>query len=343
MTLHSDSQVDWVHPSVRDLAIDYLGDHDAERRAFLSTTTPAGLILALSTGGGATGQRTFPLLVTDADWDVVTTRLEELVSTDTAEDRLALARGVLSPLTADPRLARGDHQRLRELAARLQHALRAHWDERPTQIATAALAAYYEVSIHIGELTPSPKLRPTWTAAFARASAPVEDMEREEGAFTRVEHLLRLATILKDNEPRFLRIVQFPASFAESAEALVDRMKELVSEADELYEDEVVEEEDEEGNTYETPIEPDASEYDELQWFTEAVAAAEPMVAWFPDLDEEIRIVVAGCEEHQQVRKRRQERWDEWKYDQQNDEREEAPRGYESGSPFNIDEFFADL
>ncbi|HEX9681808.1 MAG TPA: hypothetical protein VGA13_01890 [Acidimicrobiales bacterium] len=50
-----------------------------------------------------------------------------------------------------------------------------------------------------------------------------------------------------------------------------------------------------------------------------------------------------ACEEHQQVRERRQERWDEWKYDQRGDERDDAPRGYESGSQFDIDEFFADL
>ena len=37
-----------------------------------------GLLLALSTGGGAAGRRTLPLLLEDADWDSVAARLYDL-------------------------------------------------------------------------------------------------------------------------------------------------------------------------------------------------------------------------------------------------------------------------
>jgi hypothetical protein len=335
--------VDWIHPSVRDLVIDYLVEHDAERRSFLSTTTPAGLILALSTGGGATGQRQFPLLVAEADWEVVTTRLGELISTGTPGDQLGLARGVLAPLSTRMHLAEGDVQRLRELAGGLQGALRTNWDDRPAPVGTAALSAYYETSILIGELSPSPHLAPTWNQAVRRAVKSVREMGPEEGAFNRVDALLRLASVLKDNEPRFLKIVKFPLGFARSADALVRRMQAIMSNADELDEDEVVEEDDGEGHTFAIPVEPDPSEYEALQWFTEAIASAEAIINWFPGHEQLIRTIIASCEDHHRRRERRQERWEEWRFDQRGDEHDEEPRRYGTGPQFDIDEFFADL
>lgn len=343
MALTSESRVDWVHPSVRDLVIDYLVEHDAERRTFLSTTTPAGLILALSTGGGATGNRQFPLLVSEADWAVATARLEELAAKGAPPDQLALARGVLAPLNSRIQFTERERPRLQQLAKRFQHALRTNWDRTQTPIRTAALSAYYETSIIVGELMPSPRLAPTWQEAFDRAVDSIASMEPEEGAFQGVDALLQLATLLRDNEPRFLRIVQFPLSFTKAADALVGRMAEIVSGADDLDADEVVEEDDDEGHSFEVPVEPEASEYNELQWFTEAIDSAEAITIWFPGHRSTLGTIVSSCEDHRQIREQRQENWDAWKSDQRGEDRDEVPRGYVRSSQFDIDDFFSDL
>jgi hypothetical protein len=55
-------RVTWVHPSWRDLVIDHLAGDPLARRRFLERCS-LDVLLALSVGGGATGERRFPLLV----------------------------------------------------------------------------------------------------------------------------------------------------------------------------------------------------------------------------------------------------------------------------------------
>jgi hypothetical protein len=95
--------VTWVHPSWRDLVIeDLAGDPDARGR-FLTRCSLNGLLLGLSVGGGATGERRFPLLVADADWDTATQRLGELTpaleDADLVRLLASLDASVQAPLT----------------------------------------------------------------------------------------------------------------------------------------------------------------------------------------------------------------------------------------------------
>ena len=74
------SRVVWVHPSWRpDLVIDELATDTDARRAFLRDCSVEGILLALSTGGGVTGDRSLPLLIDDADWDLVGDRAADLL------------------------------------------------------------------------------------------------------------------------------------------------------------------------------------------------------------------------------------------------------------------------
>src|SRR5262249_7728574 len=73
----------WRRPRVEELAADA-----AARQEFLHRCGIDGALLALSRGGGRSGERTRPLLVRDEDWDAVTERLYELVP-DLADPELA--------------------------------------------------------------------------------------------------------------------------------------------------------------------------------------------------------------------------------------------------------------
>jgi hypothetical protein len=68
----------WVHPSCRDLAIEQLSAEPRLRRRFLDRCSINGLHLASSSGGGASGERSLPLLVTEDDWSIYKTRCQDL-------------------------------------------------------------------------------------------------------------------------------------------------------------------------------------------------------------------------------------------------------------------------
>ncbi len=72
-------RVAWVHPTWRDLVIERLAGDAALRRHFLGRCGPHGVVLALSTGGGAAGERRLPLICDDEDWDAVGDRIYTLV------------------------------------------------------------------------------------------------------------------------------------------------------------------------------------------------------------------------------------------------------------------------
>src|SRR6185437_13150817 len=72
-------RVAWVHPTWRDLVIERLAADAELRHRFLGRCGPHGVVLALSTGGGARGERRLPLLRDDKDWDAVGDRIYALV------------------------------------------------------------------------------------------------------------------------------------------------------------------------------------------------------------------------------------------------------------------------
>jgi hypothetical protein len=68
----------WIHPSIRDLVIDYLVETTPERHEFLSTCSTSGVSLAMSIGGGE-GTRVFPLLLDTDDMSILKRRISKLV------------------------------------------------------------------------------------------------------------------------------------------------------------------------------------------------------------------------------------------------------------------------
>ncbi len=72
-------QVQWIHPSCRDLAIEELGRSRQFRRKFLEHCSVPGVEVAISVGGGATGDRSLPLLQATDDWQRLVLRCVALV------------------------------------------------------------------------------------------------------------------------------------------------------------------------------------------------------------------------------------------------------------------------
>jgi hypothetical protein len=198
------TSVTWVHPSWRDLLVDAVAADRDERRLFLSRCTVEGVLLALSIGGGATGARAFPLLLEDADWDLVGDRVVELVR-DLDEGgcfRLLAALAAAAEEAPDDRI----RSEVDALAERALDVLRRRWNEAGTAVPIALLEAWAALAALVGRPADMPAAGPTWIELLPTERVDV-DSARDLG---RLDEWLGLAALLAANDPAALRAFGFP-------------------------------------------------------------------------------------------------------------------------------------
>ena len=199
-------RVTWVHPSWRDLVIDALARDPLARRRFLERCSIEGVLLAISVGGGAAGERRFPLLVADADWDTATDRLSRLVP-ELAESELVRLLASLTAAVGAPADARV-HSEAEALAGRCLTVTRDRLDARGGAVSVALLESWYVLADGVRGRVAPPRVAATWiellpTAAAGTATVP---------DLVRIEDWLRLARVLADHDPDALAGFDFPAT-----------------------------------------------------------------------------------------------------------------------------------
>jgi hypothetical protein len=184
-------RVDWIHPSWRDLVISELAADAALRRRFLAHCGVDGAALALSIGGGATGERVRPLLRDDADWDALADGVHR-VCEELDEPEAVRLLTVLE----------GAHDEVCALRAMVLERLERRWQHGAVGIdeleawtdASDALPAFAIVAASWLELTPD--------------RAPQTPVELE-----RFADWVRLAELLRLYGDDLLERFGFPASF----------------------------------------------------------------------------------------------------------------------------------
>lgn len=192
--------VSWVHPSWRDLVIAQLADDSTARRRFLHCCGHHGVILALSTAGGAVGTIRLPLLRDDADWDALADRLGPLLreadeqTTSTILHALTAAIKAMTSAPKDP--TAGSDRALAELHATAQRSLTLVARNRPADrpVGLELLVAWLHVAAVLPARPPSPWLHRTWIELLPTA-APRLDAPTE---LARYEDWLTLATLLHE-------------------------------------------------------------------------------------------------------------------------------------------------
>jgi hypothetical protein len=186
--------IGWVHPSWRDLVIDELRGNQASRSRFLAACGIEGATLAVSHQGGALGERSLPLMRTDADWDQLLDRvlrlLAELEPRDTARLLLALTQSV-EELT--DRYLRGEAE---SLATTVLNSLRERWDRERMPLPPFLLEAWYRLADSLPQVTEAPALAPTWVELHP-GSRLLEQIDQEE--LLRVDEWLAVAQILRNH------------------------------------------------------------------------------------------------------------------------------------------------
>jgi hypothetical protein len=187
-------RVDWVHPSWRDLVIDELARDGAERRSFLRRAGVDGAAVALSAEGGASGERSRPLLQCDADWDALGDGLHHLC----AELDEAEATRLLQTLAGA-----GDDDEARALQQLVLERL--NWSGKV--LGVDAIGAWAAVAAKLDPRPEAPAVAMTWLELEpAHAPRTPEEMER-------MADWLRLAELLREHDPELLEGLGFPERY----------------------------------------------------------------------------------------------------------------------------------
>jgi CRISPR/Cas system CSM-associated protein Csm2 small subunit len=208
--------LDWVHPSWRDVVIDYLMRRPDERRRFLRRCEMIGLELALSVSGGATGEREQPLLRTADDWIELRRRMIDLIPGQEQSSHRLLLEALRTSLSTTGGELRDSVERAAE---ELCVGVAEEWNRRNEQLSARGLESFYELSVLLSRLPAGPQLA-TSVAAW---------LEQLDGGGAG-EGLSGLA-FAAENEPRALRQARWPEDHPERVDAVVTAAEQRLIEA----------------------------------------------------------------------------------------------------------------
>ena len=212
--------IGWVHPSWRDLVINQLREDTAARGRFLETCGVHGATLALSQEGGIAGERTLPLLVTDADWDLLGDRLRQLLREVEDQD---LARVLLSlddVLSAD--IEPSQTREAGSLAEHLLGATRRSWEKLHRPFPVFLVEAWYALNARVPKPAGSLPLGPTW-GELHPGLLLFEELSRSE--LPRADEWLALAQTLNNYDPDALTALGFFEHDRELIEQLIPTLR----------------------------------------------------------------------------------------------------------------------
>jgi len=226
---------DWIHPSIRDLVIDYLIENTPERQHFLSVCSTSGVSLAMSVGGGSEGRRNFPLVIDSDDMHILKSRVYDLVSKLPPDDLLELltvtyeSKQRCSELRDDRIISFVD-----ELLEMTIDSVLKRWEKKAEPRNNELLKIYYLLAKLSKSFLPSPPLPATWQRIDSALEEALEKAYREghfEG-FSPVRDMLGFIDILQKEDPRFLKYIGFPNCLANQAKRILEL---FIEEAETTY------------------------------------------------------------------------------------------------------------
>jgi hypothetical protein len=191
-------RISWVHPSWRDLVIEQLRADGGARQRFLQCCSVHGVLLALSVAGGSGGERTLPLLVTDADWDALGDRVHGLIPELEPGELIAVLDAVREAYGARLDAVR---QELAALAWAVLARSRSPWQDDRRAIPLPELEAWFALGRVFPDRPPAPSLGTTWVELLPARAPAIDDREAVE----RMIDWLVLVEVIRGFDPALLR------------------------------------------------------------------------------------------------------------------------------------------
>ena len=192
-------RVEWVHPSWRDLVIEHLAEDSDARAQFLTSCGPNGILLALSSGGGARGDRELPLLVRDADWDALTDRLYHLIPELELQELTAVLDSIGDAIAA---LGEPANTEACALARTILEHVASLWNEGEAPVPLPGLESWLALSgrLPLFPRRPAPpELDLTWASLLPVSAPSLNDREGLE----RFADWLTLAELVAPHRPDY--------------------------------------------------------------------------------------------------------------------------------------------
>ncbi|MGN6870355.1 MAG: hypothetical protein ACTHMY_18350 [Solirubrobacteraceae bacterium] len=199
--------IGWVHPSWRDLVIDELAEDGEARRRFLSACGIYGVLLALSRKGGASGERSLPLMMCDGDWDTLGDRVGELLPELEDHDlgRLLLCLGD----ALNEWLAPTQRPEVESLTCYVLGAINRSWRKQGRPIPVFLLEAWYAANELLAEPEEPPRIATTWEELHPADYRLAGDLTARD--LQVLDDWLALAQVLASHDPDALRRLGFYA------------------------------------------------------------------------------------------------------------------------------------
>jgi len=248
-----------------------------------------------------------------------------ILSTLDSFDAVRLSSAVQDALSRVSHLGRKDsgRKRIEQLANVMLKTVRQKWDQDERPIYFGALQQYYEISLVLVPLHPSPQLQPTWHHSWEEARRELSFVDIDSLETDCLQSWLLLVDLLSENEPRFLRSVMFPEQFFELISKFLNDLMDGV-----------------EGFL---PSDEAAAIHDEIEKLKSVVRLLTVLRRWFPKLNAVIDTAIARLDlKRDEFQDEYRERYLEEEGPEDYDDDERGPSGPPSGG-FSVSEVFADL
>jgi len=228
--IKGDAEVDWMHPSYRDLVIDELARDGCLQQSFLSSTGLGGIKLAISDTGGASGDRRLPLMNSPESWDVLQVRSEHVAETGTANQIAELISTLdsASKATEDATTC----AKFREILSTVCLRACRRWNGSGEALEPNVLSTYVAATAGLRPLPPIPDIWPSWICAEGSLRRELE--RTSDGRLWDHEPFtewLDLALAANSAEPRFLRQIRFPQRNIDDIGRVLERIIDKVERA----------------------------------------------------------------------------------------------------------------
>ena len=331
----------WMHPSMRDLLINHLMEHESERRQFIANAGLDGFLLAISSEGGVKGERQFPLLRDAADWAKLEERASQLPS-ELEPHRAPLMLTSLSQAVAKMRAERSPlAERLTSIAGRTLRALRDKFDAEGAPIPLPVLRAYVQLSIRVRPLPPLPDMSATWQAI---APSPEDVVDLALNEIEDFQRFLALVGFVHGAEPRFLAQVEFRQRYANAMEEIVSTAEAVVADVRSIDQSDSdpfmgLEPDDDSDGDYSQSEEEEAAT---LAGVAETITAAENAWSLF-DLDDRAKRVSERAAGQASIRESRLEAWIDRMRHLRDQDPDDRPYRDRAEPTFSVAKLFSDL